>query len=173
MKEMNKRVAELKAPLGYSVHQLCLMGTYITRSQHRNLFEGLFDTAAQPYIARLLIGIFICYNSGLLPTKKQALKFMNATHGKTSQRYIRLAEEKGLLTVAQSKADQRVDKLCPTESLLALVESELTRAIDEFRFAAEALLYHDGLPDTGAPFLNLTKSGRKLETGNPFINTPE
>lgn len=167
-KRTGKRSAALPTPAEYNAHQLSAIGSYITDVLHRNWFNGMFEDSAQPYLARLLIGVFLCYLSGALPTKKQAMKYMNATHGKTSQRYIRMAEEKGLLTIAQSKIDQRVDLLCPTEALLALVRKELTQLADGLRLGMHALLVGD-LPNTGAPRLHSESAPNR---NNPYL-TPQ
>jgi tetratricopeptide (TPR) repeat protein len=163
-----KTVKEGNRHYGYSSYQLAVTGDYISRLLTRNWFDGLFDNAAQPYMARLLLGVVLCSESGMLATKRQALRYMNAAHGKTAQRYIRLAQEKGLLTVSQSTIDQRVDLLCPTEALLRLVMRELTKATHELRFAAQALMSEvQIIGDSNLPPLSAE------DEENPFTNPAE
>lgn len=150
-KNLGRRAVErLRAAAGYTDFQLAVVGAHATALLNRNWFQGIFEPDAQPYMARLLIGVYLCQKEGFLPTKKQALEFMNATHGKTSQRYIGLAQAKGLVTVTQSKLDQRVDYLRPTEKLLDIVRSELAELANDLRFAMDGLVHGD-LPSNGAP----------------------
>jgi tetratricopeptide (TPR) repeat protein len=111
--------------------QLATIAAYTLKFLNRTWFGGRFDSEAQPYMVRLLVGIFLCYEEGALLTKKQARECMQAVDGRTSQRYLSFAEKEGLLTIVQSSIDRRVDLLCPTELLLSVVESELSTLADE------------------------------------------
>jgi tetratricopeptide (TPR) repeat protein len=145
-----KRMAVNQAPTQYGESQLRQTGGYIASILNRNWFGGLFETSAQPYLARLLIGMFLCYSEGLLVKKTQAMKYMKTIDARTSQRYIRLAQEKGLLRIAPGTIDKRVDYLCPTDELLCLVKKELSDVADNLRFAILGLSV-DGLPELPQP----------------------
>lgn len=149
----------------YDVWQQRVAGDFIISVLNRSWFDGLFDPIAVPYLTRLAFGIFVRYQSGLLLKKKDAMVYMNTQDGRTFQRYIQLMEEKGLITVSQSKLDRRVDWLCPTPSLLKLIERELAGIANEMRFAMAALLRTE-LPNTGAPSFVLGPNER--DQSNPF-----
>jgi tetratricopeptide (TPR) repeat protein len=90
----------------------------------RTWFDDLLGQDEQP-VAKLLLGVFVCFESGVLPTKTQAMQFLNAVDARTSHRYIKIAEDKGLLVVRQSSYDRRVDLLCPTDLLIEHVRREI------------------------------------------------
>jgi putative hemolysin len=106
--------------------QLWSVGAYVLRFLERDWFQGLIPAEAQPYISRLLLGLFLDHVAHRPLSKRDAMKLMNTVDGRTSQRYLSLAQEHGLVTVSQSIADKRVDLIAATEKLLTLVRSELT-----------------------------------------------
>jgi len=112
---------------------------FILKFLNRTWFDGRFDREAEPYMVRLLIGIYLCYTEGYLLTKKQARECIRAVDGRTSQRYLGLAEKQGLLTIVQSSIDRRVDLLRPDDSLLDLVENELSILSNELLIARNTL----------------------------------
>lgn len=119
--------------------ELALVGAFTMQFQHRGWFGDEFEPAAQPYMARLLLGTYLFYEIGSVPTKQQAMEFMGPIDARTSQRYIKLAQERGLLSVFQSDMDKRVYVLRPTDNLLKLVSAELTRVGAELRWLARAV----------------------------------
>jgi tetratricopeptide (TPR) repeat protein len=128
--------------------QLSAIAACATYSLARRWFAGRFSGDAEPYMVRLLLGIFLSYESGGLPTKKQAMTYMNATDGRTSQRYLALAKKEGLLRVVRSKVDKRIDLLCPTDALLSLVKDELIKIDVELRLATKLI---ESFSETLAP----------------------
>jgi tetratricopeptide (TPR) repeat protein len=104
----------------------------------RRRFPGWFEEREEPYLSGLLFGVYIAYGSGALLTKSQAMVYMGIVDPRTAQRYLRIAQDKGLVELRQSSLDQRVDLLLPTQKLLGLVEEELERVVQDSKRILEA-----------------------------------
>jgi hypothetical protein len=123
----------------YNNHELWTIGAFALRVMRRRWFADLFTSDEQQYMVPLLIGIYLCYEDGVLATKKQAMRFMRTSDGTTSQRYLGMAQQHQLINIVQSSIDKRADLLCPTEKLLDLVKHELSLAGDELRLAMKLI----------------------------------
>lgn len=130
----------------------------------RRWFASRFEEGSEPYLARLLIGIFLSFEQGVLLPKSAAMKYMKAVDGRTSQRYIGIAERQGLIRVERSQFDKRVDLICPTEQLLNLVKLELIEIARELQSAGARPKFGDTFwgiaspPDALEPFRTLDKA---------------
>lgn len=140
----NAQKREAKTP-DFSDDQMLSLGSFAGLFLGRRWFDGYFDEESHIPMARLLIGMFNSYQWGVLATKKQAMKFMAAVDARTSQKYIQLAQDRGLLSVTRSQVDKRVYLLIPTEKLLKLVREELSHLGNELCMTAHCLLI-DRLP---------------------------
>jgi tetratricopeptide (TPR) repeat protein len=124
----------------YSGNPLSSVASLTSRFLARSWFGGRFGIEEQLPMARLLVGIWMFYERGLLPSKREASLFMNAVDPRTSQRYIGLAQEHGLLTIVPSQVDKRADLLRPTSDFFALMNDEFSKIADEVLFGAKHLL---------------------------------
>jgi hypothetical protein len=131
--------AERAVPSAGGDRELTTIAAFASRLLNRKWFDGRFEADAQPFMARLLIGVFLCYERGTLPTKRQAMRYMSAVDARTSQRYIALAEEHGLLRVFQSTLDKRIDLLCPSEALLKMMRGELAELANLVRLVVDMI----------------------------------
>lgn len=134
-----RQVRERELLSAYSTHDLAVTAKLISDIYKRDWFGGIFQKSEEPFMVRLLIGMFVAFREGLLTSKRQALGYMNAVDGRTSQRYIGLAESHGLVTVVQAPTDKRRDLLVPTESFHRLMAVELATLTDGLVLANAAL----------------------------------
>jgi tetratricopeptide (TPR) repeat protein len=123
-------------------------------------FEGLFKPEEQGYLTRLLLQLYGSHDGGLLVRKSTAMYSMGIKDSRTAQRYVQIAEEKGLLRIVQSEVDQRVDFLLPTAKLLSIVEKE----IDKFERRMFEILDDDRQDLIGSPPL-VALGAKKEEKG--------
>ena len=115
-----------RSRLDYSQGELAYLAKFFLAALiRRKWFGGLFEQKDQGALVRLVLGIFLAYRNGVITTKTEVQSFLEAVDGRTSNRYVKILVEKGLLTIAPSEIDRRVDLLCPTEALLDTAETEL------------------------------------------------
>lgn len=139
-----KRQNQAPAPDRYTAEQMIVAAHYFLAFQSYNWFA--IESDGQPFLPRLLAGLYLSYRRGRLASKNQAKEFMNAVDGRTFQRYLQIAIEHKLVEVHQSIIDKRVDLLCPTDKLIDVVEAGLTRIADSAR-SIEQMLSRSQLPN--------------------------
>lgn len=124
------------------------------------------------YMPRLVLAMHRRYLTGRLPDKKEIGRLMEAEHPQTTRKYLALGEELGLVVLERSQIDKRRELVAPTPKLLGLAEAELAWLGDISRFAVEAMLYENALPENGAPLLGLPVggAGRTVATNRIWDN---
>lgn len=102
------------------------------------LGEGL-SIGERASLLRLLFKCRDAYDQGLLLTKKDAMKAIGVENQVTSLRYVQLATDMEMLTVARSTLDERVHYLVPTLKGLMTLQTVCDAIIAGVEFAADAL----------------------------------
>lgn len=156
----------------YTERQMSVAALHAQALLTRNWFGGKFPAEESQSMAALLLGLYVAYRQGRLPTKNEVADWMGVEHPQTARRYIEQARALGLVEVAQSQNDKRKFLVVPTKALLSFVKDELTALADDVRLAADALLV-DELPETGAPILEGSLEGYTVFPGQDGPRGPE
>lgn len=119
----------------------------------RDWFGARLKGSDATAFTQLMLTIYICQLHGLLLSKKDAMRAIQAEHVTTAQRYADIAVSLGLITIEKSKLDGRIQLLVPTRTGIAKVEKELGAIAKAMKWAAaeearnfdEARALHDAI----------------------------
>ena len=88
--------------------------------------EGTWSAEAKRFVPSLLLGVYVADQQGRRLSKREACTIMNADPATSGPKYIKLAEERGLIEIERRPAkDRRKDFLSPTPHLNEIINREL------------------------------------------------
>jgi hypothetical protein len=121
--EFDGLVSRTREP--YNEAQMTMLAYGALRFLKRRWFYGLIEPTPDQYMAALLISVYHTANFGRPINRKGASIEMGVDDLKTARKYMKRAEELGLIVIQQSPTDKRMELLSPTAKLNAVARKEL------------------------------------------------
>ena len=91
----------------------------------RDWFGGKLTMGEGLPLLKLMLTVKGAYERGLLLTKKDARRVLEAEHAATMRRYLALADDLGLIELVGSELDKRAEYIVPTELGLQKLAEEI------------------------------------------------